>query len=154
MEKYLTPKNKWVEKNQIHFGTRITALENIIKTQVKATGTSDEFTSNMLVALKSGRKITPKMEDAINSIVDRNKPEELVKRADWVESVVPKIMMVTNLIKETSWTTNYKYGKESFLESIKKQAMSNMRLSKKQMEVVNNIYKQCKKNIEKNENKS
>tara|TARA_R100001369_G_scaffold77379_1_gene106743 strand:+ start:724 stop:1167 length:444 start_codon:yes stop_codon:yes gene_type:complete len=146
--------NEWVEHNKKEFGVKIVELKIIIKRQIRASGKSDEFTSDMLVALQSGRKITPKMEEAINGIVNRNKPEELVKRKDWVESVVPKIMMVSNLVKETSWGANYKYGKESFLESIKKQAMSNMRLSKKQMEVVNNIYKQCKKNIEKNENKS
>lgn len=142
--------NEWVEHNKKEFGVKIVELKIIIKRQIRASGKSDEFTSDMLVALQSGRKITPKMEEAINGIVNRNKPEELVKRKDWVESVVPKIMMVSNLVKETSWGANYKYGKESFLESIKKQAMSNMRLSKKQMEVVNNIYKQCKKNIEKN----
>jgi len=146
--------NEWVEHNKKEFGVKIVELKIIIKRQIRASGKSDEFTSDMLVALQSGRKITPKMEEAINGIVNRNKPEELVKRKDWVESVVPKIMMVSNLVKETSWGANYKYGKESFLESIKKQAMSNMSLSKKQMEVVNSIYKQCKKNIEKNENKS
>ena len=146
--------NEWVEHNKKEFGVKIVELKIIIKRQIRTSGKSDEFTSDMLVALQSGRKITPKMEEAINGIVNRNKPEELVKRKDWVESVVPKIMMVSNLVKETSWGANYKYGKESFLESIKKQAMGNMRLSKKQMEVVNNIYKQCKKNIEKNENKS
>ena len=146
--------NKWIEHNKKEFGVKIVELKLIIKSQIRTSGKSDEFTSDMLIALQSGRKITPKMEDAINSIVKRNTPEEMTKRAQWVESVVPKIMMVSNLVKETSWGANYKYGKESFLESIKKQAMSNMRLSKKQMEVVNNIYKQCKKNIEKNENKS
>jgi len=146
--------NEWVEHNKKEFGVKIVELKIIIKRQIRTSGKSDEFTSDMLVALQSGRKITPKMEEAINGIVNRNKPEELVKRKDWVESVVPKIMMVSNLVKETSWGANYKYGKESFLESIKKQAMSNMRLSKKQMEVVNNIYKQCKKKKKKNENKS
>ena len=146
--------NEWVEHNKKEFGVKIVELKIIIKRQIRASGKSDEFTSDMLVALQSGRKITPKMEEAINGIVNRNKPEELVKRKDWVESVVPKIMMVSNLVKETSWGANYKYGKESFLESIKKQAMGNMTLSKKQMEAVTNIYKQCKKNIEKNENKS
>ena len=64
--------NKWIEFNKKQFGSRIVALENIIKTQVKASGKSDQFTSDMLVALKSGRKITHKMEKAINSIVKRN----------------------------------------------------------------------------------
>ena len=43
--------------------------KEIINKQVEACGKSDEFTSDMLVALVSGRKITPKMEDAINNII-------------------------------------------------------------------------------------
>ena len=44
--------------------------------------------------------------------------------------------------------------KLNFLESIKRQANHKLSLSKKQMEFVTKIYNQCKKNIEKNENKS
>ena len=91
--------NEWVEHNKKKFGVKIVELKIIIKRQIRTSGKSDEFTSDMLVALQSGRKITPKMEEAINGIVNRNKPEELVKRKDWVESVVPKIMMVSNLVK-------------------------------------------------------
>ena len=58
--------NKWVEFNKKQFGSRIVALENIIKTQVRASGKSDEFTSDMLMAIKSGRKITYKMQNAID----------------------------------------------------------------------------------------
>ena len=146
--------NKWIEKNKQQYGNRIVALENIIKTQVKASGKSNQFTSDMLVALKSGRKITPKMEAAIDSIIKRNKPEEMVKRVQWVESVVPKILMVTNLVEDTNWSSGYKRGKEYFLNSIMKQATNNMRLSKKQMDCVNKIYKQAVNNIKKNKNKS
>ena len=146
--------NKWIEFNKKQFGSRIVALENIIKTQVKASGKSDQFTSDMLVALKSGRKITHKMEKAINSIVKRNSPEEMSKRVQWVESVVPKMLMVNNLIGDTNWSDGYKRGKEYFLGSVMKQATSNMRLSKKQMDAVNGIYKQAVNNIKKNKNKS
>ena len=47
-----------------------------------------------------------------------------------------------------------KQNKLNFLESIKKQANHKLTLSKKQMDFVTKIYNQCKKNIEKNENKS
>ena len=146
--------NKWIEFNKKQFGSRIVALENIIKTQVKASGKSDQFTSDMLVALKSGRKITHKMEKAINRIVKRNSPEEMSKRVQWVESVVPKMLMVNNLIGDTNWSDGYKRSKEYFLGSIMKQATNNMRLSKKQMDAVNGIYKQAVNNIKKNKNKS
>jgi len=146
--------NKWVEFNKKQFGSRIVALENIIKTQVRASGKSDEFTSDMLMAIKSGRKITYKMQNAIDNIIKRNSPEEMTKRVQWVESVVPKMLMVNNLIGDTDWSDGYKRSKEYFLGSIMKQATNNMRLSKKQMDAVNGIYKQAVNNIKKNKNKS
>ena len=82
--------NKWVEHNKKEYGYKIVELKKIIENQVLATGTSDEFTSNMLVALVSGRKITEKMEQAIDKIIKRNSPEEQFKRDEWVEKIVPK----------------------------------------------------------------
>ncbi len=88
----------WVEHNKKEFGVQIQELQKIIESQVLATGNSDEFTSDMLVALKTGRKITPKMEAAIDKIIRVNSPDEMLKRQEWVDRVVPKLMMVSNLI--------------------------------------------------------
>ena len=63
--------NKWVERNKKEYGVQIIELKKIINKQVIACGKSDEFTSDMLVALISGRKITTKMEGAINNIIKR-----------------------------------------------------------------------------------
>ena len=129
-------------------------MKTIIGEQVRAGTQSDEFTSDMLVAMQSGRKITPKMENAINNIIKRNAPEELYKRDEWVARVVPKVIMVRNMIDETTWTTGYKDETVRFLDSVIKQAKSRKSLSKKQMEAVSKLYIRVKKNIEKNENKS
>ena len=51
--------NKWIEHNSKLYGDEIKSMKEIINSQVIAAGQSDEFTSNMLVALTSGRKITP-----------------------------------------------------------------------------------------------
>jgi len=144
----------WVEKNENEYGVQIIELKKIIERQVTATGTSDQFTSDMLVALKSGRKITPKMETAINNIINVNSPDELLKREEWVDKVVPKLMMVENLIDDTNWTDGYKANSKHFMSSIIKQAKSRKTLSKKQMESASKIYARIKKNIEKSENKS
>ena len=146
--------SKWVEKNKKEFGVQIIELQKIIEQQVLATGKSDEFTSDMLVALKTGRKITPKMEAAINKIIRVNSPDEMLKREEWVQKVVPKLMMVENLIDDTNWTEDYKVNTARFVSSIIKQAKSRKTLSKKQMESVSNVYARVKKNIEKSENKS
>tara|TARA_Y100000748_G_C15370362_1_gene439493 strand:- start:195 stop:656 length:462 start_codon:yes stop_codon:yes gene_type:complete len=142
--------NKWVELNKKQYATQIKALKEIINGQVVNGGSSDEFTSSMMVALVSGRKITPKMENAINNIIKRNSPEELSKRNEWVEKVVPKMMMVKEMISETTWTKAYSHGAWGFMDSVIKQAKSRKTLSKKQMEAVNKMYHKVKKNIEKN----
>ena len=142
-------KINWVEHNQKLFGSKITALEEIIKSQLRNGGKSDGFISDMYLALKAGRKITPKMEKAIDNIIKRNEPEQMVKREKWVNSVVPKINLTIQLCGETNWSGIYIEGKKHFLESVKKQAMTNMRLSRKQMDCVSKIYNQAKKNINK-----
>ena len=141
---------KWVERNKKEFGVQITELKKIINNQVKTCGSSDEFTSNMLVALVSGRKITTKMENAINNIIKRNSPEEQFKRDEWVQKVVPKMMMVKEMISDTDWSEAYSHGAWGFMDSVIKQAETKKTLSKKQMEAVNKLYHRVKKNIEKN----
>jgi len=144
-----TNSNKWIEHNKKEFGVQIIALKEIINNQVVATGNSDTFTSDMLVALVSGRKITPKMENAINNIIKRNSPEELYKRDDWLNTVLPKLIMVKEQIKYTDWTDGYSSSSTSFMESIIKQAKNHKTLSKKQMVAVSKLYARIKKNIEK-----
>ena len=146
--------SKWVEKNEKEFGVQIIELQKIIERQVLATGNSDQFTSDMLVAIKTGRKITPKMESAINRIIKANSPEELFKREEWVNRVVPKLMMAAGHISATDWTDGYKAETHRFFNSIIEQAKSRKTLSKKQMETASRIYTRIKKNIEKNEKKS
>jgi hypothetical protein len=141
---------KWIEYNKKEYGVQIIALKEIVNKQVLDNGSSDTFTSDMLVALIGGRKITPKMEDAIDNIIKRNTPEEQFKRNDWVERVVPKIIMVREMISDTSWTTGYRGETHNFINSVIEQAKSRKTLSKKQMEAVNKVYLKCKKNIDKN----
>ena len=141
--------NKWVEHNKKEFGVQILALKEIVNRQVLDAGSSDTFTSDMLVALISGRRITLKMENAIYNIIKRNSPEEQFKRDEWVEKVVPKMLMVQNMLTETTWTKGYRGEAHNFLNSIIKQAKSRKTLSKKQMEAVSKMYVKVKKNIDK-----
>ena len=146
--------DKWVERNKERYGVQIIELKKIIERQVLDTGSSDEFTSDMYVALMSGRKITPKMESAIDSIIKVNSPDEMLKREEWVNKVVPKLMMVEGLIDDTSWTDDYKVNTKRFISSLIKQARSRKTLSKKQMDAATKVYLRTKKNIEKNEKKA
>ena len=146
--------NKWVERNKERYGVQIIELKKIIERQVIDLGSSDEFTSDMYVALISGRKITPKMEAAIDRIIKVNSPDEMLKREEWVDKVVPKLMMVENLIDDTSWTDDYKVKTKRFISSLVKQAKSRKTLSKKQMDSATKVYLRTKKNIEKNKKKA
>ncbi len=147
-------RQEYIDNNKKRFSSQIKSLKEIINKQVESCGSSDEFTSNMLVALISGRKITPKMENAIDNIIKRNSPEEMAKRDEWVEKVVPKMIMVREMISDTNWTKGYRGNAHSFINSIIEQAKSRKTLSKKQMEAVNKLYLKVKKNIEKNKKKA
>ncbi len=149
MQKPKYGNDNWVEHNKKEFGVQIIALKKIIEEQVRAGTQSDGFTSDMLVAMQSGRKITPKMENAINNIIKRNTPEEQFKRDEWVATVLPKLIMVKEQIKHTDWTDGYSSGSVRFMESIIKQAKNHKTLSKKQMVAVSKLYARIKKNIEK-----
>ena len=140
----------YIEKNKKEYVVQIVELKKIIERQVLDTGNSDEFSSDMYVALVSGRKITEKMEDAINRIIKVNSPDEMLKREEWVNKVVPKLMMVEDLIGNTSWTEDYKVNTKRFISSLIKQARSRKTLSKKQMDAATKVYLRTKKNIEKN----
>jgi len=122
--------SKWVEKNEKEFGVQLIELQKIIERQVLATGNSDQFTSDMLVAIKTGRKITPKMEAAIDRIIKVNSPDELFKREEWVNRVVPKLMMAGGQISATDWTDGYKAETHRFFNSLIEQAKSRKTLSK------------------------
>ena len=144
----------WVKHNAEKYKSEIRSLVEIINTQTKAGVPVNQFTADMLLAMRSGRRITDKMEQAINNIIKRNQPEFIEARNKWVKSVVPKIDLVIERLKYTSWTEGYRANSLHFLKSIRNQAKSRMTLSDKQMSAVTKLYKRIEKNIEKSKNSS
>tara|TARA_B100000902_G_scaffold317945_1_gene309732 strand:+ start:177 stop:623 length:447 start_codon:yes stop_codon:yes gene_type:complete len=142
----------WIEHNKNIYGVQIIELKKIISEQVRHGGKAEVFVSDMLVALVSGRKITPKMESAIDNIIKRNSPEELYKRNDWLATVLPKLLMVRAEIDKTNWSMGYRKSQDDFMSSIINQAKHRKTLTQKQMETVAVIYKRIKKNIADNAN--
>jgi len=147
-------KMDWVKHNKTKYKSEIKSLTEIINTQTKSGIVVNQFTADMLLALRSGRKITFKMEEAIHNILKRNQPEFIETRTKWVESVVPKINLIISRVVLTDWTEGYRAGVLHFLESVKKQAISRMTLSDKQMSALEKMYKKIEKNIEKKKNSS
>ena len=147
--KSTTFKVDWVKHNKTKFKSEIKSLTEIINTQTKTGVSVNQFTADMLLALRSGRKITFKMEQAIHNIIKRNQPEFIETRNKWVESVVPKINLIISRVELTDWTEGYRFGVLHFLESVKKQAKSRMTLPDKQMSALTKMYKKVEKNINK-----
>jgi hypothetical protein len=147
--KRMTNRQKWIEHNSKLYGDKIKSLKEIANRQIEKSGSSDQFTSDMLLALISGRRITDKMVACIDNIIERDNPKYKAERYKWLESVVPKINLVIDSVEKTSWTSGYKRNTTSFLKDISKQAKGRMSLSTKQMDAVNKVYKKIIKNIEK-----
>jgi|3_EtaG_2_1085321.scaffolds.fasta_scaffold46432_4 hypothetical protein len=147
--KRMTNRQKWIEHNSKLYGDKIKSLKEIANRQIEKSGSSDQFTSDMLLALISGRRITDKMVACIDGIIERDNPKYKAERYKWLESVVPKINLVIDSVEKTSWTSGYKRNTTNFLKDISKQAKGRMSLSTKQMDAVNKVYKKIIKNIEK-----
>ena len=145
----MTNRQKWIEHNSKLYGDKIKSLKEIANRQIEKSGSSDQFTSEMLLALISGRMLTDKMIACIDKIIERDNPKYKAERYKWLESVVPKINLVIDSVEKTNWTSGYKRNTTNFLKDISKQAKGRMSLSTKQMDAVNKVYKKIIKNIEK-----
>ena len=108
----------------------------------------DKFLMDMYLILITGnRKMTPKMVDAVRKGM-RNPMYNNVTRIERMEKIKPileKIHMVKSIIQEkdknkSDWWIN-KYSSINFVNSVEKQLQKNGKLSKKQMESLNKVYK-------------
>ena len=153
---------KKIEENKKIFGRRIKQLQHIIEDEKYipkgSTNGYHEFIFSMYKALVTGKTITPKMESAITKIVKSYaktlNPEYQKNKLDYTENTVSKIHMIKRRLDECNYTTSYKVEKLWFLESIEKQVYTRGSLSVKQRQVLNKMYKQFIKKIEKNKKKA
>ena len=100
----MTNRQKWIEHNSKLYGDKIKSLKEIANRQIEKSGSSDQFTSDMLLALISGRRITDKMVACIDNIIERDNPKYQAERYKWLESVVPKINLVIDSVEKTYTT--------------------------------------------------
>ena len=144
-----------IELNKKKFGRRIEQLDHILMDNTFLTdGSYREFVVSMYKALTSGRKITPKMESAITKIVKSYaktlNPEYRKERSDWTENTIAKLNMIKRRLDECNYTRSYTSEKLYFLDSIERQVYSRGKLSSKQRKVLNKMYTQFTKKIERN----
>ena len=112
---------------------------------------ANDFIISMYVAIISGRKITPKMLNAIHNIMKRNSPEELEKKRLETERLLSKLNLVKESLHKANYHETYVYRSEDFLDSIEKQIRDRGSLSPKQKLALNNMYKRFNKKVINNE---
>ena len=139
---------EWIANNKRLYSKEIKELKFIIET-----GEKNEFTFSMYNALITGRKITPKMLESIKRIIKSSSPEHRRERESWLNTVLPKMNEIKELVNSTTWTSGYKAGANGFIDSLVKQANNSLRLSKNQMLAANKIYIKAKKRLAVDEKK-
>ena len=159
----MTNISKIIEENKSIYGKRIKQLEHIIADHSYMPADSDnsyhEFIRSMYLALKTGRKISPKMESGITKIVksyskrlkENNDPKLRKQKLDYTENTISKLNMIKRRLDECNYTRSYTSEKLYFLESIEKQVYSRGKLSIKQRKALNGMYTQFTKRIKNSE---
>ena len=114
--------------------------------------TKNKFMIEMYTILVSGgRKITPKMADAIKNGIERcnNHPKfnpvSKTEAEAKLKPILEKIVMVERLAEQK--------GDRAlrFVQNVKTYVKANYRITKKQMEGLNKVYKRCSEDLFKDE---
>ena len=150
---YTKPKPETMKKNrEVYvdvFEKEIKWLKSNLQT---LTLTKNKFMIDMYtILITGGRKITPKMADAIKNGIGRCKNnahfniELRMEQEAKLKPILEKIAMVERLAE----SKNDK-GLE-FIQNVKQYVKTNYRVTKKQMEALNKVYKRCGEDLFKDE---
>ena len=142
---YTKPKPETMKKNrEVYvdvFEKEIKWLKSNLQT---LTLTKNKFMIDMYTILITGnRKITPKMADAIRNGVQRCKssprfnPELQTEAEAKLQPILEKIAIVERLAESKNDKAL------EFVQSVKQYVKTNYRVTKKQMEGLNKVYKRC-----------
>ena len=112
------------------------------------TETKNKFMIDMYtILITGGRKITPKMADAIKNGIGRCKNnahfniELRMEQEDKLKPILEKIVMVERLAEKKNDKA------QTFVRSVKQYVQMNYRITKKQMEGLNKVYKRCSEDL-------
>ena len=150
---YRKPKPETMQKNREFyadaFKTELIWLKDNLQT---LTDTKNKFLIDMYTILVTGsRKVTPKMASAIRNGIHKckNNPrfnDELRMEAEEkLKPILEKIVMVERLAEKKNDKA------QTFVRSVKQYVQMNYRITKKQMEGLNKIYKRCSEDLFKGE---
>ena len=150
---YRKPKPETMKKNReiarTQYKEEMQWLKDNLDTLAK---TKNKFMIEMYTILVSGgRKITPKMADAIKNGIERCKnnpkfnPVLKTEAEAKLKPILEKIAMVERLAESKN---DKALG---FIQNVKEYVKNNYRVTKKQMEALNKVYKRCSEDLFKDE---
>ena len=146
---YRKPKPETMRKNRLSyqeiFKDEMQWLKDNIQTLQKS---KNKFLVDMYMILISGsRKITPKMATAIRNSIEKCKnnplynPELQAEAYEKLKPILEKIVMVERLAEKKNDKA------QTFVRSVKQYVQMNYRITKKQMEGLNKVYKRCSEDL-------
>ena len=112
------------------------------------TETKNSFMVEMYtILITGGRKITPKMSDAIKNGIKRcnNNPKFNPVLQTEAEAKLKPIMEKIAMVERLAESKNDKAL--GFIQNVKEYVKTNYRVSKKQMEALNKVYKRCSEDL-------
>ena len=150
---YRKPKPETMKKNRETYAELYKEEIKWFKENLQTlTETKNNFMVEMYtILITGGRKITPKMEDAIKNGIRRckNHPKfnDNVRIMEEVrlQPILEKIAMVEKLAESKN---DKALG---FIQNVRTFVKSNYRVTKKQMEALNKVYKRCSEDLFKGE---
>ena len=127
------------------FREEISWLKENIQTVQKS---KNKFLVDMYTIMITGsRKITPKMATAIRNSIEKCKnnplynPELKTEAMEKLKPILEKIVMVERLAESKNDKA------QTFVRSVKQYVQMNYRITKKQMEGLNKVYKRCSEDL-------
>ena len=112
------------------------------------TETKNSFMVEMYtILITGGRKITPKMSDAIKNGIKRcnNNPKFNPVLQTEAEAKLKPIMEKIAMVERLAESKNDKAL--GFIQNVKEYVKTNYRVTKKQMEALNKVYKRCSEDL-------
>ena len=146
---YRKPKPETMQKNREFYKTAFKKEMSWLKDNVETlTKNKHKFLIDMYTILITGnRKVTPKMAEAIKKSIEKCKnnpaynPELQAKALEKLKPILEKIVMVERLAEKKNDKA------QTFVRSVKQYVQMNYRITKKQMEGLNKVYKRCTEDL-------
>ena len=146
---YKKPKPETMKKNRELYVELYKEEMKWLKDNLQTlTENKNKFMIEMYTILISGsRKITPKMEDAIKNGIERCKKHPKfndvvrLEQESKLQPILEKIAMVERLAEQKN---DKALG---FIQNVKEYVTNNYRVTKKQMEALNKVYKRCSEDL-------